>query len=55
MVGKNKSSNQILQLEACKSSSSEGATATMDNMVVLKIDPGGSDSSRSTFLANREY
>jgi len=54
MVGRNKFSDQIPHQEARKSSSSEGAIATMDNMVELKTNPGRGGSSRSTFLANRD-
>jgi len=36
MLGKNRSSNQIPQQEAGKSSSLEGAAATMENVVVLE-------------------
>lgn len=54
MVGKNRSSKQVPQKKAGKPSSSEGATATMKNMVVLGIDLGGRGSSRNNFLAKRE-
>jgi len=54
MVGKNKSSNQGPQKKAGKSSSSEGVVVAIEYMVVLEIDPGGQDSSKSTFLTKRE-
>lgn len=55
MVGRNKSSDQILQQGAGKSSSLEGTTATTDNMVVLKTNPGGQGSFRTTFPAKRKW
>lgn len=40
MVGRNRSLDQIPQQNAGKSSISEGAATTVDNVVVLKIDLG---------------
>jgi len=54
MMGKNRSSDQILHNKAGKSSSIEGATTTTENVVVLKTNSGGRGSSKSTFLAKRE-
>ena len=54
MVVKNRSSTWVLQKKAGKSSSSEGATATTKNLVVLGTDPSGRGSSGNPFLAKRE-
>lgn len=54
MVGKHRSLDQISQQKAGKSSSLEGAVAITKNVVVLKTDPSGRGSFRSTFFAKRE-
>ena len=54
MVGKHRSSKQVPQKKAGKSSNSEGVVVAAENMVVLKTDPRGRGSSRNTFLAKRE-
>ena len=54
MVGKNRSSKQILQKKVGKPSSLEGEVTTIENMVVLETDPGGRGSSKNTFLTKRK-
>lgn len=54
MVGKNRSSYQVMQKKVGKSSSLEGSTTIVENVVVKETNPGGRGSSRSTFLAKRE-
>lgn len=54
MVGKNKSSDQVPQKKVGYSFSLEGATAKMENMVVLETNLGGRGAFRITFLTKRE-